>query len=163
MVHRAVAMVGVVVRASGDVDVVVGLGLFGVVVYEDVLDDSILRDLSSRHVGAVLQLAKERELGGLVSHHGRHCRHLAWLILLEEVFDLLLSHWLLGVHGLLLTFCWRRGRHLRKGSVRVALDVDLYHGPVYLARLNEVASLRVSSVVVLGLLLRSWGLLCCLS
>lgn len=54
MVHRAVAVLGVVVRTRGDVDVVVGLNFFRVVVYQYVLDDSILRNLSSSHVGAIL-------------------------------------------------------------------------------------------------------------
>jgi hypothetical protein len=77
-------------------------------VYQDVLDDSILRDLSSSHVGAILKLTKERKLGGLVSHHGRDCCHLSWLILLKEIFDFVLGHRFLGLQVLFVAISRRR-------------------------------------------------------
>ena len=37
---------------------------------QDVLNDAVLSDFPSRHVGSVLKLSKQLHLGSLVIHHG---------------------------------------------------------------------------------------------
>lgn len=65
------------------------LDVLGIVVDQDILNDSILSYLSPSHVGPVLQLPQQGELTCLMIHHRGQSRDLSRLVLLEEGLDVI--------------------------------------------------------------------------
>ena len=69
-----------------------------------VLDDPILSNFSSCHIGPVLQLSQQSHLRGLMAHHWWQSSDFSWLIFLNQGFYLFRSQLFLRFFDLLFNF-----------------------------------------------------------
>jgi hypothetical protein len=71
---------------------------------QDVLDDPILSNFSSCHIGPVLQLSQKSHLRGLMAHHRWQSSDFARLIFLNQGFYLFRSQLFLRFFSFLFNF-----------------------------------------------------------